>query len=56
MYGDKGGARWRYGRMKEEERGSNCQNCGQCEELCPQKIKIRDDLAAASAELEALLK
>lgn len=56
MYGDKGGARGRYNRLKEEERGSNCQNCGQCEELCPQKIKIRDDLAAASAELEALLK
>ena len=28
-----------------------CIKCGQCEEVCPQHIKIRDELEKVAAEL-----
>ena len=39
--------------MKEEEKPMNCVECGACEEQCPQKINIREDLKRAQAELDA---
>lgn len=40
--------------MKEEEKAQHCQKCGHCEEVCPQHIKIRDDLQALDKELANL--
>lgn len=45
MYNDLKGARAAYGWLKEEERADQCTECGQCEELCPQQIEIRQWLA-----------
>jgi uncharacterized protein len=33
-----------YFMLKEEEHASNCLECGLCEEICPQKISIRERL------------
>jgi predicted aldo/keto reductase-like oxidoreductase len=30
--------------LNEEQRASNCEECGQCEDLCPQHIPIRNRL------------
>lgn len=35
---------------------SVCVSCGKCEELCPQKITIRDDLAQAALDITNILK
>jgi len=37
-------AKRQYSNMKEEEKASNCVECGLCEEKCPQKIQIRKQL------------
>lgn len=39
--------------MKDEEKPKNCVECGACEEQCPQKINIREDLKRVQAELDA---
>lgn len=38
--------------MKEEEKPKNCVECGACEEQCPQKLNIREDLKRVQAELD----
>jgi predicted aldo/keto reductase-like oxidoreductase len=30
--------------MTEEQRAGSCEECGECEEKCPQDIAIRDEL------------
>lgn len=30
--------------LKDEERASNCNECGECENLCPQMIRIKEEL------------
>lgn len=42
MYGDLKEALWDYEYLKEEERASNCKECGECEEKCPQNLPIRE--------------
>ncbi len=37
---------------KNQNPASSCIRCGRCERLCPQKIKIREELRTASLELE----
>ena len=45
LYGDIEGARRRYGHMPEGERAGACQECRQCEDLCPQQIPISEWMA-----------
>ena len=39
--------------MKDEEKPVNCVECGACEEQCPQKISIRQDLKRVHADLDS---
>ena len=53
IYGDRGAAEFFYFHiLKDQQRASNCQDCGQCEELCPQQIPIRQRLAEVVQEFE----
>jgi predicted aldo/keto reductase-like oxidoreductase len=55
MYENKGDIVFWWTRFfKEESKAKNCVKCGQCEEKCPQKLSIRDDLEKAQAELDAV--
>lgn len=40
--------------MKEEEKAAQCQTCGRCEEVCPQHIRIREDLKQLQEELKEI--
>jgi predicted aldo/keto reductase-like oxidoreductase len=37
--------------LTPEQRASNCAECGECEEHCPQQIKIREELKKVHAGL-----
>ncbi len=39
--------------MKDEEKPVNCVECGACEEQCPQKISIRQDLKRVQEDLDS---
>lgn len=55
MYGNAGGAKWGYyHEMKAENRADQCKKCGACEKLCPQGIKIRDNLAQVHSCMQSL--
>ena len=41
-----------YFMLKEEEHASNCLECGLCEEICPQKISIRERLKEVKKTFE----
>jgi len=47
MLGAQERARFMYTLQKETERANNCQECGECEEQCPQQIEIIDWLKQA---------
>ena len=51
MYGDVAGGRQSYyfnaGFLEHRNRCTECVECGQCEDACPQKIEIRDLLKEA---------
>ncbi len=52
MYGDEDGAKRSYNqRTKPENRADQCVECGQCEQACPQQIKIIDWLKKTHAFL-----
>ncbi|MFZ7121563.1 MAG: aldo/keto reductase [Eubacteriaceae bacterium] len=46
------GEEQRYSMMAPEQKASNCVECGQCEEHCPQGILIRDELKNVKALFE----
>ncbi len=53
MYGNLENAKGGYNRNTEDAgKASECLNCGLCEEVCPQHIKIREELANIATELE----
>jgi predicted aldo/keto reductase-like oxidoreductase len=39
-----------YWSLAETERASACQQCGQCEDHCPQKIPVREKLAGVAKQ------
>ncbi len=47
IYGQQGKAKWLYGLLDETQRANHCTECGECEELCPQGIAIREWLKKA---------
>ena len=52
MYGDEAGAKRSYNQYTQpENRADQCVECGQCEQACPQQIKIIDWLKTAHAFL-----
>lgn len=54
VYNNLQGAKSHYGwATAKGAYASNCIECGQCEEVCPQHIKIIDELKKAAAVLEA---
>ena len=53
-YGNVGHAKWEWSMLKEEEKPENCMWCGACEEQCPQKISIREDLVKAGEAIAKL--
>ena len=38
--------------LGDKKQAKNCVKCGKCEQVCPQKLSIRDDLAKAQADLD----
>lgn len=56
MYGNVDGVKRRYGALiGEEGSAEHCIECGQCEELCPQHISIREMLKAAHNAIKEVL-
>ena len=54
IYRDRGSAEFFYFHiLKEEQRASRCEECGQCVELCPQHIPIPDMLKEVVQEFES---
>jgi predicted aldo/keto reductase-like oxidoreductase len=52
LFDDVSGARFKYQVfLKEEQRSSSCIACGICEELCPQRIAISEQMAKVTALL-----
>ena len=54
MYNNAKKAKNRYNHMEEGKRANQCQGCGACESVCPQKLSIRDNLAAFATEIEGM--
>ena len=55
MYQDMEGAKGKYTLNTEGHgwgKASECIKCGKCETVCPQHIKIREELEKAAAVLE----
>lgn len=52
MYQNYWAVNWGWENMKAEEKPEACKKCGKCEQACPQKIAIREDLARAQADLD----
>jgi len=51
MYNNEAALKQGWNAMKEEERASNCQKCGACENACPQQLPIREKLAEIAAKM-----
>jgi predicted aldo/keto reductase-like oxidoreductase len=45
---------WTYG-IDDKSKAKNCAECGQCEDHCPQKLTIRENLKQLQAELDAVV-
>lgn len=51
MYGDPSQAKLHYSEIAETHRANHCEECGECEEKCPQQIEIIEWLKKAHAVL-----
>ena len=53
MYQNYNAVKWNWeNSIGEEHQPKNCIKCGKCEQACPQKISIRQDLEKAQADLD----
>lgn len=53
MYQNYNAVKWNWeSNIGEEHQPKNCIKCGKCEQACPQKISIRQDLERAQADLD----
>lgn len=54
MYQNYNVVRWNWeNQLGESKQAKNCIQCGKCEQACPQKISIREDLKKVQADLDA---
>ncbi len=55
VYDNKWGTIWNWEHdLPDDAKAKSCVGCGQCEEVCPQKISIREDLVRLQAQLDGL--
>ena len=55
MYQNEGEVRWFWANgIMDAAKAKNCAECGQCEEACPQKLSIREDLKKVQSEFDAI--
>ena len=53
VYQNYSAVKWRWEEdMGDAKQAKNCIKCGKCEQVCPQKIAIREDLERAQADLD----
>lgn len=56
MFRNKQAIAWQWeNEIDEDEKASNCVACGQCEEACPQHIRIIEDLSRLQKELDSVV-
>lgn len=56
MYQNKRIAAWQWkNNIDDKRKAKNCVSCGQCEEVCPQNINIREDLSRLQKELDSVV-
>ncbi len=54
MYQNYNVVRWNWeNQLGESRQAKNCIQCGKCEQACPQKLSIREDLKKVQADLDA---
>lgn len=55
IYSNPGSTKWHWeNQISDASKAKNCVECGNCEEVCPQNLSIREDLKTLQAELDAL--
>jgi len=55
IYENEGNAKWQWNNeIPDEAKAKNCIKCGKCEGVCPQKLKIRDDLESLQKTFDGL--
>ena len=56
MYRNKGDVHWNWTQNTDEgSKAKNCIECGQCEEACPQKLNIRENLKALQKQFDEIV-
>jgi predicted aldo/keto reductase-like oxidoreductase len=56
-YENRGEMKWQWTfNFDEAKKAKNCIECGQCEESCPQKLSIRNDLKILQLEFDEIVK
>jgi predicted aldo/keto reductase-like oxidoreductase len=54
MYQNYNSVKWGWeNEMGDKAQAKNCIKCGECEEKCPQKVRIRDDLEKVCADMDS---
>lgn len=55
MFKNPGAVNWEWGMAMEDSiKAKNCSECGLCEDACPQRLNIREDLKKVQKEMDAL--